>query len=348
MSKSMILDYETTGLCPHCAKESPAHYESNDDGVVLIAECPDHGAFTELAEKDRDSFLWGYEQEYEKPHDHLALPVTYRCNLTCEYCYTLSNTKHVVPDRPFGVITDIVGSYNGNLSLIGGEPTVREDLPEIIAEAKAMPNIDRVSVCTNGQRLKDMRYLSQLREAGLDFVFFSFNDVEYDMSSQVHSNKLQALENCYKLRVPVWLQGTISDIHQLDSIVLVLREFKKVIFSVTLRAAKAFGINHPAKEIFVSDILEYLGKKENCLKGTSPFNRRIKLEGKFAKVCSWVHDMRRVDPVDSDYVISDDTMTKFHRGMRVDEVLLRQRLFGKGITAPSPERVKEVLRQASV
>jgi len=343
----MDMGYKTVSLCPHCAKDTPAHYESTAEGVFLVSACPEHGEFMEHIEKDVDFFRWGYDQEYAKPLPHMALPITYRCNLACKYCYTLSNTDLVVPDRSFDALMKIIGAHEGSLTIIGGEPTIREDLPEIIAASRNMPNITRISVATNGQRIRDIKYLSKLREAGLSFVFFSFNDTEYEMSSKVRKNKLQALENCYKLKIPVWFQGTINEIHQLDSIVSVMREFKKIIFKVVLRPVRAVGVNHPTDEIFMSDILQYLGKKDEYKKGDSPFNRVITLEGTKTKVCIYAFDVGRTDPIDYKYVISDDRVMGLYRGFRTDEVLLRRRLFGDEMVSPDPERVQKVLKRAS-
>jgi MoaA/NifB/PqqE/SkfB family radical SAM enzyme len=332
----MNLGYETVGLCPLCATDSPAYYEATPQGVFLVGRCPEHGEFREQAEKDEEFFRLGYDHEYQPVRGNLVLPITYRCNLACRYCYTLSNTDLSIPDRPLDAILGIISSYKGNISLIGGEPTVRDDLVEIISRAVKMPNINKVSVCSNGQRMKDIEYLRGLKDAGMSYVFFSLNDVEYEMSPQVHKNKLRALDNCRKLGIPVWMQGTISSLPQLDSFVDVLRTYKRVVFNVTLRAVKGMGINHPTQDIFASDMLEYLGKKEDYRKGTNPFNRHITLEGREAKICSWVYDMKRLDPIDWDYIISDDTMTTFFRGMRTDEVMLRQRLSGKKEQAKQP------------
>lgn len=39
-------------------------------------------------------------------------------------------------------------------------------------------------------------------------------------------------------------------------------------------------------------------------------------------ICSWINDMKRIGPLDSSYIISDNTLTTFHRGMKMDELLL--------------------------
>ena len=328
----MAIYKETISLCAECAKDSPAHYEESADGMWLFTDCSDHGQTREKVENDAAFFKWGYEQDYAKNYAHLILPITYRCNLNCKYCYTLSNAPFALPgDRSFAELARIIEGFDGNITLIGGEPTIRDDLLELIGSAK-INRRRKISLGTNGQKLKDMAYVKGLKEAGLDFVFLSLNDVAYEGSAIIRKNKITALSNCQKLRLPVWLHQTIDDLKQLDSLFPVVAEYGKTIFNMTIRAVKPFGLIHPETEFFVSDILKYLGADNAYSKGFSFFNRQISLGGIPAKICSWVNDVARLDPIDSRYLISDGTMTAFHRGMKMDEVLIlgrnrpRQRL----------------------
>ena len=50
----------------------------------------------------------------------------------------------------------------------GGEPTLREDLPELIAYAENLGQITGIN--TNGRRLKDQTFLDSLVKAGLDHI----------------------------------------------------------------------------------------------------------------------------------------------------------------------------------
>lgn len=313
----------TVSLCPSCARDCPSYYYERPDGMWLSIDCIEHGVSEEKVENNADFFKWGYEQEYPKAYDYLVMPVTYRCNLKCKYCYTCSNADFPLPeDRPASELARIMDAFEGKIFLIGGEPTVRDDLMELIERAK----IDRrreVGLGTNGQKLKDPAYVKALRDAGLDFVFLSLNDTAYEGSAIVRQNKLAALDNCLQQRLPVWLHQTIDALPQLDSLFDVVREYRHIIFNITIRAVKPFGLVYPGEEFFVSDILNYLGKENSYSKGFSFFNRRIDLEGIGAKVCSWVNDVARLDPVDSRYLISDGSIVSFHRGMRADELLLK-------------------------
>lgn len=100
----------------------------------------------------------------------MDLAVTYRCNNDCAHCYNgrprdypeLSTTQwQAILDRLWATgIPHVV--------FTGGEPTLRNDLPELIAHAQANGQITGLN--TNGRRLSDLRYVNQLVEAGLDHV----------------------------------------------------------------------------------------------------------------------------------------------------------------------------------
>lgn len=103
--------------------------------------------------------------------------ITRKCNLNCSYCNV---TKSRYPDLPlsdwdnefkyfdkFGVSTAV---------LMGGEPTEREDLLEIIKSIKKYSRA-KVNLVTNLIRIKsDRSYAMALSEAGLDTIAVSINN----------------------------------------------------------------------------------------------------------------------------------------------------------------------------
>ena len=66
-------------------------------------------------------------------------------------------------------------SWISLLQFAGGEPTLRDDLPEIIRRGKKMGFIETM-VSTNGVRMgKSVEYCRELKEAGLDAVYLQFD-----------------------------------------------------------------------------------------------------------------------------------------------------------------------------
>ncbi|MEE9613597.1 MAG: radical SAM protein [Thermodesulfobacteriota bacterium] len=322
---------ETIALCPMCAKDSPAFYEEKKDGMYLHAECAEHGRLSEKMESDAAFFRDCYEQEYEKPYSQLLLPITYRCNVRCRYCYTLSNTKSPRPgDRSAETLLAMIREFeagstpNGNLSLIGGEPTVRKDLMHIVRSAKDILGEKRLDLATNGLKLRDPEFVKELKENGLDFVFLNVNDVVYEESHKLYMEKVEALNNCMRFNMPVWLQRTIDDLSQVDSLLRLAGEYRRIVFKLTIRVAAPYGSYAPINRVFVSELIRHLKKDGSHTQGRTPFNREVRLCGKRTKLSRWpaIIDVRRLDPIDPHYIISDDTLTAFHRGMKVDEMLM--------------------------
>jgi radical SAM protein with 4Fe4S-binding SPASM domain len=100
----------------------------------------------------------------------MDLAVTYRCNNDCAHCYNArpreypeltTSEWHTVLDRLW-----VIGIPH--VVFTGGEPTLRKDLPELIAHAQQNGQITGLN--TNGRRLSDPNYVEQLVDAGLDHV----------------------------------------------------------------------------------------------------------------------------------------------------------------------------------
>jgi radical SAM protein with 4Fe4S-binding SPASM domain len=100
----------------------------------------------------------------------MDLALTYRCNDNCAHCYNgrprdypeLSTVEwKKIIDRLWAIgIPHIV--------FTGGEPTLRDDLPELVAHAEQKGQITGLN--TNARRLSDARFVQKLVDAGLDHV----------------------------------------------------------------------------------------------------------------------------------------------------------------------------------
>ncbi len=100
----------------------------------------------------------------------MDLALTYRCNNDCAHCYTPACA--IIPSwtPPSGNRSSDRLWDDGipHIIFTGGEPTLREDLPELIAYAESKGQITGIN--TNGRRLRDKQYVQQLVDAGLDHV----------------------------------------------------------------------------------------------------------------------------------------------------------------------------------
>jgi radical SAM protein with 4Fe4S-binding SPASM domain len=100
----------------------------------------------------------------------MDLALTFRCQNNCVHCYaggphatpelTTQQWKHVIDKlKHIGVFI---------VTFTGGEPTLREDLPELLTYAQNRGIV--TGLITNGRRLQDQSYVKTLETAGLDFV----------------------------------------------------------------------------------------------------------------------------------------------------------------------------------
>jgi uncharacterized radical SAM superfamily Fe-S cluster-containing enzyme len=108
-----------------------------------------------------------------------------------------------------------------NLQLSGGEPCVRDDLPEIAARARDI-GFTFVQVNSNGLRLaRDAAFAPRLRDAGVTTVFLQFDGTRDDIHERLRgrplaAHKLAAIEACGAaglgvVLVPVVVPGVNAD-----------------------------------------------------------------------------------------------------------------------------------------
>ncbi|MCL5291961.1 MAG: GTP 3',8-cyclase MoaA [Actinobacteria bacterium] len=114
--------------------------------------------------------------------DYLRLSITDRCNLRCTYCMP----EEGIEERPHGDIlsyeeletftTGAVGAGISKVRVTGGEPLVRKDAVDLIAMLAALPNLNDVSLTTNGVLLEE--HAADLAKAGLARVNISIDSLD--------------------------------------------------------------------------------------------------------------------------------------------------------------------------
>jgi uncharacterized radical SAM superfamily Fe-S cluster-containing enzyme len=156
----------------------------------------------------------------------VLLEVTSRCDLACPVCYASASRDGV--DASLTEIDgwlDTLAEAGGrvHIQLSGGEPTTRDDLPEIVARVRAR-GFDFVQLNTNGVRIaRDPAYLAALAKAGLDCVFLQFDGVTDDVYRRLRGAKLMRLKalaigNCGEAGVGVVLTPTLAPGVNVDQI----------------------------------------------------------------------------------------------------------------------------------
>jgi len=138
------------------------------------------------------------------------IAITYRCNLKCTFCYAGCNctTNPVGDDREMTTaeIREVLRAMYEDaqvpsVSFTGGEPTLRADLPELIACASRLGM--RVNLITNGTRMT-AGLAHRLVDAGLDSAQVSLEGV----TAEVHERVTM---------IPHSFERTVAAVHHLRS-----------------------------------------------------------------------------------------------------------------------------------
>ncbi len=206
----------TYSVCPVCLKRVPAAILKKQQEYYLEKKCLDHGSFSTVVWRgDNPSFeRWGNyvppaQSEDQQPDcpracglcpGHLQktccvlVEVTGRCNLSCPFCFAQSGQRLTEPtvERLSESFKELVKEDRTFIQLSGGEPTLREDLPEIVAAAKAA-GCENIQLNSNGIRLgEDRAYTKALAQAGLSFVFMQFDGTENVIYERLRGRPLLA------------------------------------------------------------------------------------------------------------------------------------------------------------
>lgn len=142
------------------------------------------------------------------------------CNAKCVFCYNDDAPKEEVLCRmPFEDVAKALylGREKGCWCayFIGGEITLREDLPKIIALAKKM-GYPYIQVMSNGIKLADFAYVKTLVDAGANLFrlsLHSFSAKVHDDLVQIdgaHDKVLRAIENIKKLKAEVCVNNVLN------------------------------------------------------------------------------------------------------------------------------------------
>jgi uncharacterized radical SAM superfamily Fe-S cluster-containing enzyme len=146
------------------------------------------------------------------------LEVSSQCNLRCPVCFAASPAEAKKDptlnqiERRLKKTLDCAGPCPIQFS--GGEPTLREDLPQIVALARKL-GFDHVQINTNGIRLaQDFEFAQALKDSGVTDFFLQFDGVTDDVYARIRgmalfSAKQRAIETCATLKIAVILVPTL-------------------------------------------------------------------------------------------------------------------------------------------
>ncbi len=303
----------TISVCPVCLKRIPAGRVVYGDDVYLEKTCAEHGFFKTILWRGGPDYLtWKQEKEPNYPGNPLTdvergcpfdcgpcgehrqepccvlLEVTGRCDLGCPVCFA-SAGESPATDPSLQVIEMwyrrmLLAGGPFNIQLSGGEPCLRDDLPEIIALGKRL-GFTYFQANTNGLRIAaDPAYLRRLKEAGLQVVYLQFDGTrnaiyETLRGRAIFEQKMQAIENCRELQLGVVLVPTIRPGVNSDNIGSIVRfalDHYPTVRSIHLQPVSYFGRYPAAPEnedrITIPELLRAMESQTDGLVHTEDFH----------------------------------------------------------------------------
>lgn len=287
---------ETQSLCPVCLHRIPAVRVIRGDNVYLKKECPAHGEFETIIWKGKPDFnRWrrpkiptmppviGKEKHRGCPFDcglcpdhrqrtcTVVVEITHRCDLKCPVCYADSpsaksdelSLKEIA--RWLKLIRHASG--DANIQLSGGEPTVRDDLPEIVSLCKDA-GFSFIQLNTNGIRLGvEPEFTEKLKIAGLSSVFLQFDGIDDSIYLKIRGRPLMkekrnAIAACQSNDIGVVLVPTlISGINteQVGGILKTAMSYSPIVRGVHFQPISFFG-RYPAntKRVTLPELMQLI------------------------------------------------------------------------------------------
>jgi radical SAM protein with 4Fe4S-binding SPASM domain len=119
----------------------------------------------------------------------MDLALTYRCNNDCAHCYNARPRDYPeMPTEKWEKVIDRVWELSiPHIVFTGGEPTLRDDLPDLIAHAESNGQITGLN--TNARRLSDAKFVESLVKSGLDHVQITVESHDPEIHDQMVGKK---------------------------------------------------------------------------------------------------------------------------------------------------------------
>jgi radical SAM protein with 4Fe4S-binding SPASM domain len=155
--------------------------------IDLLTDPNEHCALCEL---DLETSM-PFSSKPSAPY-RMDVALTYRCSNECAHCYNARPRKYpeLTTVQWKQALDRIWEAGVPHVVFTGGEPTLRPDLPELIAYAERNGQITGLN--TNGRRLKDPAFVKALVEAGLDHI-----QITLESHDPAIHNRMVASENAW-------------------------------------------------------------------------------------------------------------------------------------------------------
>jgi radical SAM protein with 4Fe4S-binding SPASM domain len=218
------------------SKNAQTDYEKLVYTVSTLAQTQkiDPVSFLEIA-KDEP-----FSHQYSAPL-RMDMALTFRCQNDCVHCY--AGGPHETPELSTAQWKNVIDKLSDIgvfiLTFTGGEPTLRDDLPELLLYAQNKGMV--TGLISNGRKLKDEDYVKLLEKSGLDFVQITLESHKPQVHDKITGSKgswketVLGIENTAKSKMYVSTNTTLNKQNAAD--------FLTTIDFIKTLEVNAFGCN---------------------------------------------------------------------------------------------------------
>jgi len=223
----------TKSLCPECLAVIEASIFEENGKIFMEKTCEKHGYFKDIYWSNAKQFKRFESYSHDGggvsnpsgpdgncPHScgictsHKTttilanIDVTNRCNLSCPVCFANASASGYLYEPSLDQIRAMMQLLRNEkpvpcpaVQFSGGEPTMREDIVQIIKMAQEF-KFTQIQMATNGVELaRSLDLCKQLNDAGLHTVYLQFDGVTEEpyiknRGFNALAIKLKAIENC--------------------------------------------------------------------------------------------------------------------------------------------------------
>lgn len=240
------LPHETLSVCPECKRVLKARVFEEKGNVFIERKCPEHGEFKELYWESAEYYK--RMRKYASPANKLLNPnsksagedgsscpfdcglcsnhkshtglaniaLTNRCDLSCWYCFFFAKEGEPIYEPSMEHIDKMLQNLKAEkpvganaIQLTGGEPTLREDIVDIIKLCKKR-GFEQVQLNTTGMSLGFKKGLAEkVKKAGVGTIYMSFDGVSKKANPKNHWEAPFTLEACRKAGIGIVLVPTL-------------------------------------------------------------------------------------------------------------------------------------------
>jgi organic radical activating enzyme len=303
MKIDVLKSYSTTGLCSTCYRELPARIEYRSNGAAYITKvCPTHGYEEAMIERswefwDQAPQLNPNNRTWKIYNEVSVIEVTDRCNVQCKHCYHQPDNK--IPDQDVDfIINKAIRQPSDLICLMGAEPTMRDDLNQIIKGIK--DNGKKVAIYSNGLRFHDTNYLNKICDAGLDEINISIHNPKYHKDAlwrKISTGIDNVVERNIKLGQLSFTVENKDEVEYAVEKILWLKSRNRVPSDFCVRSPANIGTEvKPEEEIFASEIANWLtectaDRQVNFIKhpnnGSNPYHVSYYIDNMVMQVIHW-------------------------------------------------------------